>query len=174
MAFIMVRILCQLRSGKAQCFMKNFLKFGKWWDEKNLNTQCWNSKKCRPKIIISNKNPPFPTTTHRESENNQPTSTDSSRWRILWWWRMFGWPRRLQKSTFFFVGKQWAFWSMKNVQTPYFLYMFLFSRFVLGMKPSTFGDFLDDTDFFSESFFLELMLNLGDSMCICTLVRFRV
>lgn len=63
---------------------------------------------------------------------------------------------------------------MKNVQTPYFLYMFLFSRFVLGMKPSTFGDFLDDTDFFSESFFLELMLNLGDSMCICTLVRFRV
>ena len=129
------------------------------------------------------------------SHNNLPTHKES-RWRILWWWRMWGGlrppksinriknfhyfhivrkghkpnnklvgglthflefsPRTLGKMNpvwrIFFKGVettnqasffllQWVFWSMRNVQTPYFLTCFFFLFLFLEWNHQLLGTF---------------------------------
>ena len=175
MAFIMVRILCQLRSGKAQCFMKNFLKFGKWWDEKNLKTQCWNSKKCRTKIIISKKNPPFPTTTaiadhfhcsEIGKSKKKPPRIRKQPTNIDWFFKVKDfcddgecWAAKTtpKKSIFLFLLQQWVFFEGWNVSKLLIFFNIFFFVLFLELNHQLLGT-LDDTVIIGISFFL--MLNL--------------
>lgn len=68
MASLRVRILCELRSGKAQCFMKHFLKFSKWWDEK--------SHKSAAKKHYFRKIPPF---SHNDAPRENPKTSNKTR-----------------------------------------------------------------------------------------------
>ena len=170
MAFIMVRILCQLRSGKAQCFMKNFLKFGKWWDEKNLKTQCWNSKKCRTKIIISKKKSTFshndrncwPFSLLRNRQKQKKTTENpktTNQHRLILQGEGFCddgecWAAKTtpKKSIFLFLLQQWVFFEGWNV-SKLLIFFNIFFCFVFGIKPSTFGDFGWYSNYWNQFFF---------------------